>query len=55
MHIANVTSVILVLFSKYCYAHYQVQTNEVFVIPLSPSLFNLSDAGSPGKRNILYN
>nr|SVE85451.1 EOG090X04W0 [Daphnia pulicaria] len=46
MHIALSTSLFLVFFSKYCYAQYQVQTDEVFVIQLSPSLFNLSDVES---------
>ncbi len=54
MHIALSTSLFLVFFSKYCYAQYQVLTDEVFVIQLSPSLFNLSDVleSSGSKRSV---
>ena len=53
MHITFFTPIFVIFISNYCCAQYQVQTDEVFVIQLSPSLFNLSDVESSGRKMFL--
>ena len=49
MHFALSTVIILTLLTQLSAAQYQVRTDEVFVIQLSPASFNVSDVDSLGR------